>query len=192
MPIEPWRIAIQLAVVLTLVILAVSRKLEFLRIIAGCTVAFIIYGMLQDQISARLSPEYFTIFHPRIEGVTEPFWLGIFWGFLGSWWGGMIFGVSLALTAQLGKKPKLNYDQLNSRIGFAILCVGLASLFTGLSVGFILTRVPVTLPEPWSLQIPPQRHLGFLIVACVHATTYLSSVVIAIITCLETARHRSL
>jgi hypothetical protein len=39
---------------------------EHLKIILACVAAAIIYGILHDQITARVCVEYFTVFHPPV------------------------------------------------------------------------------------------------------------------------------
>jgi hypothetical protein len=53
---------------------------EHLKIILACVAAAIIYGILHDQITARVCVEYFTIFHPPVFATQSPTLLAFGWG----------------------------------------------------------------------------------------------------------------
>jgi hypothetical protein len=40
--------------------------MESLKIIATCLLAGVLYGVLHDQVTARVCLEYFTVFHPDV------------------------------------------------------------------------------------------------------------------------------
>lgn len=47
------------------------------KIILVCVLAAIVYGAIDDQITARICIEYFTIFHPPILATKSPTVLGL-------------------------------------------------------------------------------------------------------------------
>ena len=81
---------IALPVVMCMVLAVVAGRVPRYRFALMGLVVLVGYAMLQDQVSARLCPEYFTVLHPPIPGLTDPTLLGISWGFLGAWWGGVL------------------------------------------------------------------------------------------------------
>jgi hypothetical protein len=50
------------------------------RIIVFCVAAGAVYGVAHDEITARLSVEYFTVAHPVIIRTESPTLLGLIWG----------------------------------------------------------------------------------------------------------------
>jgi hypothetical protein len=52
-----------------------------LAIIGLCILSAVAYGIVHDQISARICVEYFTIGHPPIFDTDDSTLLGIGWGF---------------------------------------------------------------------------------------------------------------
>ena len=62
-----------------------------------------LYGIIHDQITYTISPEYFTKFKYQQFGF-EPAWFGghrqtvIIIGFLATWWTGIIIGIGLGST----------------------------------------------------------------------------------------------
>jgi hypothetical protein len=68
----PYRIWVPLAAVGTAWGLAVFWRLASLRIVGVCMAVLVAYAMVQDQVTVRLCPEYFTVGHPPIAGLTDP------------------------------------------------------------------------------------------------------------------------
>jgi hypothetical protein len=54
--------------------------MQFLAIVLISIVAAISYGILHDQITARVCVEYFTMGHAPIFGTDDPTLLGLGWG----------------------------------------------------------------------------------------------------------------
>src|SRR5262249_28697462 len=92
------------------------------------------YAILQDQVSARLCPEYFTVLHNPIPGLTDPTLLGVAWGFLGAWWGGALMGYFAGIAATAGRKPPLGPRELVRPMLVLVLAIGTATAMTGVSV----------------------------------------------------------
>jgi hypothetical protein len=80
--------------------------MQFFFIVVLCVLAAVTYGILHDQVTARVCVEYFTIGHPPIFGTDDPTLLALGWGVLATWWVGVMLGVPLAVVARLGKRPK--------------------------------------------------------------------------------------
>lgn len=51
--------------------------MQSLKIIAMCVLLCVLYGVLHDQITARICVEYFTIGHPPISPTSDPTLLGL-------------------------------------------------------------------------------------------------------------------
>jgi hypothetical protein len=182
-PLAPWRIWTQLGVVGITLVLCCTCRLPFLRIVGCCMAVMIGYGIVQDQVTARLCPEYFTLGHPPIEGLTDPTLLGISWGFLGSWWGGLVLGLALAVCMRSGAAPPLPLNQFVWPL--CLMLGGMAAVTTlgGIGTYYNAKLLGVSLGEPWASQIPPERHRGMLVVANAHFGTYGSGVVGGIAVC---------
>jgi hypothetical protein len=54
--------------------------MQSIAIIFLSVAAAIVYGIVHDQITARICIEYFTIGHPRLIDSDSPTVLGLFWG----------------------------------------------------------------------------------------------------------------
>jgi hypothetical protein len=62
-----------------------KTAVESLKIIVLCIVAAMVYGILHDQVTARVCVEYFTIGHPPIFHTDDPTLLAFGWGVIATW-----------------------------------------------------------------------------------------------------------
>jgi hypothetical protein len=84
-----------------------TLDMEFLKIVGMCVLAGVLYGVLHDQVTARVCVEYFTVFHPPVFATQSPTLLGIGWGVIATWWVGAILGVVLGLASRMGGRAKM-------------------------------------------------------------------------------------
>jgi hypothetical protein len=189
-PLPWWRIAAPMLVFILLIVACCMRPLPLLRIILLTSVAMIAYASAQDQISARLAPEYFTIGHPPIPELSDSTLLGLAWGFLGGFPGGIILGIPLALLARLGPFPALPTRALVRPILVFLSGVALATLIAGASGWYNAEAVNIAIGPPWSAVIPPERQRAFFIVACAHFGTYLGGGILGFALCGWVMRQR--
>lgn len=188
----PWyRIAAPVAFVAGLVVVcSVAPNPRFRAMLLGvaCLAG---YGMAMDQVSARLCPEHFTVFHPPIPNLTDPTLLGIAWGFLGAWWGGAILGYSAGIAATAGPHPPVSVRGL-VRPMLAVLAVTAAvTVLTGFSVWRHAEMLGVTLAPDVANLVPPERHRACLVVACYHFSAYVTAIVAGVVMCVWVGRSRA-
>ncbi|RYG23906.1 hypothetical protein EON82_12510 [bacterium] len=79
--------------------LALSGKSLGLGVIGA-----VAYGIVLDQITIRISPPYLMDWHPEIIPSRDPTLVALAWGFVATWWFGLILGSVLALAATAGKR----------------------------------------------------------------------------------------
>jgi hypothetical protein len=60
----------------------------------------IAYGILHDQVTARVCLEYFIIGHPPLIASESPTLLAIAWGIVATWWFALPLGFALAAAAR--------------------------------------------------------------------------------------------
>jgi len=148
--------------------------MEFLKIIAICVVAAIAYGIIHDQITARICVEYFTIFHPPVFSTQSPTLLGIGWGIIATWWVGALLGGLLATSARAGSKQLLPAAELIKPISILLLVMAVCAIVAGL-LGFIFARSEGGTPPEWvAMRLPPARHAGFMADWWAHSASYAS------------------
>ncbi|MFO0799973.1 MAG: hypothetical protein U0804_21080 [Gemmataceae bacterium] len=189
-PLELWRVWTQLGVVGAAVTVAACRPLPSLRIVSGCVVAMVAYGAAQDQVTARLCPEYFTVAHNPIPGVSDPTLLGLAWGFLGGWWGGLLLGLGLAAAARAGPAPPAPTRRLVRVVAVLFAVVGAASALAGVGSLLNADHLGVSVGGPWASAVPPERHRRLLAVANTHFTTYAAAAAGSVVACAWVFRGR--
>jgi len=181
-PLDWHQIALPVAVCLALAVLAVRMaRYRFVMLGLGAIVG---YAMLQDQVSARLCPEYFTILHPPIPGVTDPTVLGIGWGFLGAWWGGVLLGFALALAATRGSRPALAPRAVVRPLGVLVIAVATVTALTGFTVWHHAQILGLALDDSMTRLVPQERHRALFTVACYHLTAYISASIGGVLVCI--------
>ncbi len=180
-PIE-WH-QITLPVIVCLAFAALALRLARYRFVVLGLGTMVGYAVLQDQVSARLCPEYFTVLHPPIPGLTDPTLLGISWGFLGAWWGGVLLGFALALTATLGSRPTLAPRELVRPLAVLVCVLVAVTALTGFAVWYHAKLLGVSLDNQLSQLVPKERHRGLLAVACYHFTAYVTATVGSVALC---------
>src|SRR5262245_58692875 len=129
--------------------------IEFLKIIALAVSAAVVYGIVHDQFTARICVEYFTIGHPPVFDTDNPTLIGIGWGFLATWWMGLLLGVPLAVAARAGSRPKRSLGSLTRPIVWLLGVMAIGAGIAG-AIGWILaTNGVVFLVGPIAHELPP-------------------------------------
>ncbi|QDU19619.1 hypothetical protein [Urbifossiella limnaea] len=190
-PLETWRVWAQLAVVGAALVVALVRPLPALRVVAACVAAMVAYGAAQDQFTARLCPEYFTVAHNPIPGVTDPTLLGLAWGFLGGWWGGLFLGLGMAAAARAGSAPPAPARDIVRALAGLFAVVGTVSAMACVGNLRHADLLGVSVGEPWATAVPPDRHRALVAVANTHFATYTTAALGGGIACAWVGRRRN-
>jgi hypothetical protein len=162
------------------------RTMEFLKIILLCIAAAVVYGILQDQVTARVCVEYFTIGHPPIfDGTEDPTLLAFGWGVLATWWVGLFRGSLLAVVARAGSRPKLRARDLIKPVIVTMACVGVAALVVGLLAFFVAQNGYLWLVGPLAEEVPADKHVAFLTDAWAHLAAYGAGALVGGATCVR-------
>jgi len=141
-------------------------------IIFICIAFSILYGIIHDQITARICVEYFTIGHPPVFGTDDPTLLGIGWGIIATWWVGLLLGIPLAFAARVGRRPKRSVGSLLRPI-VTLLGVMAASAVLAGAIGGILGKTGmVFLVGSLAREVPKERHVPFLVDLWAHSASY--------------------
>jgi hypothetical protein len=188
----PWyRYVVPFVGVLALAALCVRSSNPRYRAMLLGVAAMSGYGMLMDQVSARLCPEYFTVLHNPIPGLTDPTLLGVVWGFVGACWGGAIMGYAAGVTATAGRKPPLSVRELVRPMLAVVAGIAVTTAVTGASADRHAEMFSIRLDPSWDEFVPPQRHRAVFVVACYHFAAYVAAVVGGVVLCAWVARERS-
>ncbi len=141
-------------------------------IILLCIAAAVLYGIIHNQITVRISLEYFTIGHREIINSTSPTLLGIAWGIHPNWWVGLSLGILLAAAARAGKWPKRNARSLIKPLLLLFLISGAAAGTAGI-FGYRLTGSgTLALYEPLASAVPAGGHAAYISALWMHTASY--------------------
>ena len=148
--------------------------MEFVRIVLLAVAGAIIYGLIHDQITARVCLEYFTVGHPRMFASDSPTLHALYWGVAATWWAGAMIGVCLALASRVGDLPKLTSREQVAPILTLLALMGVAAAAAGSityhTVGRSIRRYEMRYSEPsW---ISPDHRAAFLADLATHQTSY--------------------
>jgi H+/Cl- antiporter ClcA len=147
--------------------------MQSIAIVVLCIASAVIYGILHDQVTARICVEYFTIGHEPVFETTSPTWLGIGWGIIATWWVGLMLGILLAIAARAGRRPKRSVRSLVRPIVVLLLIMAACAVLAGV-VGYILGRGGIfVLVEPLASRVPEEKHVAFLADGWAHSASYL-------------------
>ncbi len=160
-------------------------------IVVMCVLASITYGVLHDQITARICVEYFTIGHPPVFPTDDPTLLGLGWGIIATWWVGLILGIGLVIAARSGRRPPRSALSLVRPVAWLMAIAGVSAAAMGL-IGYALAEVnAITLVEPLATEIRPERHTRFLADLWAHSTSYFVGIVGGLVVWVRVWQSRS-
>lgn len=164
--------------------------MKALQIIVLSVAAACVYGVIHDQITARVCLEYFTVFHPTIIASESPTLLALIWGVAATWWVGLLLGIPLALTARLGKHPKRTPRSLVRPLAILLGTMGIAALAAGL-IGYRLAATGrIGVGGSVAEALAPEKHAAFLADLFAHNASYAAGFVGGITLCILTWRCR--
>jgi hypothetical protein len=164
--------------------------MQFLLIILLCVLSAIVYGIVHDQITARICVEYFTVGHPPIFNTESPTLLAFGWGALATWWVGLMLGFPLACAARLGSSRPLRAKELIKPIAVLLGLMGTAAFLAGM-IGFMLaSKGSIRLTGVFASSIPAAKHISFLVDMWTHSASYLFDFVGGIVLIVQIWRKR--
>ena len=151
--------------------------MQALAIITIAVLAAIFYGVLHDQVTARICLEYFTIGHPQVlpPAAETPTSIGLVWGVIATWWMGAALGIIVALAARLGGRPKATYRDVLVPLAVVLVVSAVCACAAGAVGNALAKRGVVVLLGPIALRVPAEQHVGFITCLWAHSASYLVS-----------------
>jgi len=166
--------------------------MQSIKIILTCVVAAVLYGIIHDQVTARICVEYFSVFHPPVFPTQSPTLLALGWGVIATWWMGAFLGILLAIAARAGSRTKIARSELVVPIAKLLAMMGILAAVAGL-VGFVLSSQGAIAPPQWIASALPQgKHARFMADWWAHNASYGVGFFGGIGLCLVTFRRRQL
>jgi hypothetical protein len=137
-----------------------------------------LYGILHDQVTYTLAPEYFTKFK-YIQFGFEPVWFGghrqtvAAIGFLATWWTGIFIGLGLGLTGLIFEDHKKMRKAIQKALVINFCCALAMGIMGFLYGRFVLTRTGV---DWWMPENLAEKN-AFITVGSIHNFSYLGGLI---------------
>jgi hypothetical protein len=162
-----------------------------------------LYGILNDQVTVTLSPEYFSVFKRaqfwdllEAAGLTNaPTRLqAVLVGAAATWWFGLFLGVIVGVAGVAGRSPRLTTRDFLRAVGLVMLiavCTSLAFGAVGYSLGPV--RHPVNeerIDSAWPFLEGIRDTRRALAVGFWHDGAYLGGLIGTILACFRVRRYR--
>jgi hypothetical protein len=164
--------------------------MKFASIVMLTVAAGVVYGVLHDQVTARVCVEYFTIGHPPLIPSASPTLLALAWGIVATWWVALPMGVALASSARLGERRPVSARQLIKPIATLLVSMGCVALIAGVT-GYALAARHLIVPNEWVLlNISQAKQAAFMGDWWAHSASYFSGFLGAIVLCAYVWRSR--
>ena len=142
------------------------------RIVLLFTLGAIVFGIVHDQVTARVCLEYFTAGHPKLIDSDSPTLVGLVWGVAATWWAGLAVGLWLAATAVDGRPPRLTARDFVRPATFLFAAMVAAAALAG-TLGYLLAqRGIISIGEELVAQVPASRHARFMADVWAHLAAY--------------------
>jgi len=151
--------------------------MQWFAIVGLSVLSCVVYGIVHDQVTARICVEYFTIGHPRIVATSDPTLLGIVWGVVATWWVGVLLGVPLATVARVGSRPKRSAASLIRPMMMLLVCCAILATLAGAIGCFAASKGWVRLFGWLAEAVPQEKHVAFLTDLWAHNASYLGGFV---------------
>jgi hypothetical protein len=164
--------------------------MEFAKIVLLSIVASICYGIVHDQVTARICVEYFSVFHPPVFPTANPTLLALGWGVIATWWLGAFLGVVLAISARFGDRRKITARELARPVLRLLAVMALSALFFG-TTGYVLARRGLIAPPEWVTErLDRSSYNAFMADWWAHNASYAAATLGGVALCVMTYRKR--
>jgi hypothetical protein len=143
------------------------------KVILLCVLAAITYGVIHDEITARLCVEYFTVAHPPLFHTESPTILGFCWGIAATIGIGAVLGAILAEVSQSEGRPPVPVRRLAGSLLILLATMAFGAFLAGLLGYELSSHSIVSIPITLAYRIPPARHDRFMAVWFAHGASCL-------------------
>lgn len=150
---------------------AVRARRMFVQSMILGGLAAILYGVVHDQITVRISPEYLVDWHPTIIPSRDPTVVALAWGIVATWWFGLILGSLLGATAILGRWPRAPWAWVMRTMAGIFVFAALAATVSGVVTKALRIELPDLFGPPYP-DLSREGRLAFSQAAVIHSTSY--------------------
>jgi len=133
----------------------------------------IAYGIVHDQITIRVCPEYFTVAHPHIFNTDSLTLIALGWGIVATWWAGLAAGILFALAARIGLPQKLTWRRFVPPAVVLSIVMGACATLAGFIGHWLSSTGQIPSVQAWGLMLPVEKQPAFMADLFAHSISYL-------------------
>ena len=143
-----------------------------IRVVALFTALAAMYGVVHDQVTARVCLEYFTIAHPQVVRSHSPALVGLAWGLLAGAPAGAFAGAMVGLAAGERALSKLGWRHFLPSALALCAVMAVAAALAGACGHFLTARGEVQMLAEFAPLVPRDRHARFMAVVYAHLASF--------------------
>jgi hypothetical protein len=162
----------------------------FLKTIATCILASVLYGLIHDQITIRICPQYFTIWHPHVIETDSLTVLALVWGVIATWWMGAFLGILVGGSATFGQWPIPSFNYIFKCILWIMGASAIGAILAGLIAWQIHAIAPAFIMREQIASLDLETQRRFTIDLFIHNASYNVAPIGAIIASIFIWRRR--
>jgi hypothetical protein len=156
-------------------------------VLASC-----LYGIVHDQITIRICPDYFLVWHPQLLSTDNTTLVALAWGVMVTWWMGAFLGLLVGLGAAAGKPPFASKRQVVKTFIWVMVATTLCAAAVGIAV-WNTDMVAPSFVEGFEIAgtSPDNRH-RFMVDWAIHNTSYNAGALAGLVgaVCISIGRYR--
>ena len=150
--------------------------MKWLQLFSIGLLTTVTYGVINNQVTARICIEFFDLFPLRITN-DSPTAIATVYGIWSTWWLGVPFGGLIATVGRVGRLPKIAPAIIVRPVGLVLSGVATTAAIFGVAGYFLYSSAPWdALPQNIRAAIPPDKVWAFYVVNFAHLGAYLSGV----------------
>lgn len=150
-----------------------AHFVESAKIILLAIAAAIAYGIVHDQITIRVCPEYFTIAHPHILNTDSLTLIALGWGVVATWWGGLAAGILFAIAGRAGSPEKVTWRRFVRLALLLLLVMALCATAAGFIGYWLSSSGQIPSVQAWGSMLSVDKQPRFMADLFAHAISYL-------------------
>jgi len=136
------------------------------------TLASCVYGIIHDQITIRICPDYFLVWHPTLIASTNLTLVGLAWGIAATWWMGAFLGLLVGLGATAGKLPNAEKKTIVRTLLTTMAATGICAAIAGLTVWRMEIPAPSFVEGAKIARTSHDNRRRFMVDWAIHNTSY--------------------
>jgi hypothetical protein len=153
----------------------------------------IAYGIVHDQITIRICPDYLLVWHPKLLSTNNLTLVALAWGVVATWWMGAFLGLIVGLGATAGRPPFAAKPAIFKAYIWVMAATGLCAALAGIVTWRLGLLAPSFIEGPEISGLSLDDRHRFMIAWVVHNTSYNIGAAAALVAAIAVAigRYRS-